>query len=132
MLALVTLAVTGAAHAAIVFTDTSNLSTPWVTTLNQGSDIAINVSEGFNVTAAPGSSVLVVPFEEYASSGTASIAGASSVSWVTTAGTQQLQRAVLQVSAAGSQVYSEVYYVYNPIDGTGRHHAFGKRSRIGR
>ena len=119
MLALVTLAVTGEAHAAIVFTDTSNLSTPWVTTINQGTDIPINVSEGFTVTAAPGSSVLVVPFEEYASSGTASIAGASSVNWVVNGGTQQLQRAVLQVSVNGSQVYSEVYYVDNPIDGTG-------------
>src|SRR6516162_53609 len=100
VLALVLLSMYETARAAIIFTDTSNLTTPWFNN-GAGTDGPFSASNAFTVTAAPGTSVLVVPFDEYASSGTAGIAASTNINWVTSGGTQQLQRAVIQVSANG-------------------------------
>ena len=119
VLALVLLVLPGTAQAAIILTDSSNLTTPWFNASN-GADVALSASNAFTVTAAPGSSVLVVPFDEYASStGTAGILADTTIQWITSAGTQTLQRAVSQVSVNNSNVYSEVFYVFNPNDGAG-------------
>ena len=108
----------GTAPAAIVFSDTSNLTTPWFNASNNGGDVALTASNAFTVTAAQGSSVLVVPYDEYGQNNSGADA-TPTIKWVTSAGTQTLQLGVTQVSASGSYVYAQVYYLYNPNVGTG-------------
>ncbi len=117
-LAVLLLTAPGIARAAIVFADTSNLTTPWFNTTNNGGDVTFSARNAFTVTAAQGSSVLVVSFDEYAQNNTGADA-TPTINWVTGAGTQTLEEAVSQVSAAGSYVYCQVYYVYNPNVGAG-------------
>ncbi len=117
VLALALSAAAGAAQAAIVFSDTSNLTTPWFQ-LSSGGDVALTGNNAFTVTAGTGSSVLVVPYDEYAQSNTG-LDATPTIKWITSAGTQTLQLAASLVSSNSSYVYSQVYYLYNPNVGTG-------------
>jgi autotransporter-associated beta strand protein len=105
------------ARAAIIFTDTSNLTTPWFNN-GAGTDGPFSASNAFTVTAAPGTSVLVVPFDEYAQSNSG-LDVSPTIQWITSGGTQTLHLGVSQVSANGSFVLSQVYYLFNPNVGTG-------------
>ena len=117
-LAVLLLAATGTARAAIVFSDTSNLTTPWFNNSNNGADVALTASNAFTVTAAQGSSVLVVSFDEYAQSNSGAEA-TPTIKWISSAGTQTLQLGATQVSSSSSYMFAQVYYVYNPNVGAG-------------
>ncbi len=77
-----------------------------------------SASNSFTVTAAQGSSVLVVPYDEYATNATG-IDATPTIQWVTSGGTQTLLLAASQVSNAGSYTYAQVYYLFNPDVGSG-------------
>ena len=116
------LAVPGTTQAAIVFTDTSNLATPWTYPFaEQGGSTLLTASNAFTVSATPGTSVLVVPVEYYSSNPPTQAAdiAATQVNWVVGNVSYPLTAAASQASVNSSFVASQVFYMFNPPDGAG-------------
>ena len=112
------LAVPGTAQAAIVFSDTSNLATPWFNASNNGGDAAVYGKQRFHGHCRTGQQRPRRALRRIRQNNSGADA-TPTIKWVTSAGTQTLQLGVTQVSASGSYVYAQVYYLYNPNVGTG-------------
>ncbi len=102
------------AQAAITITDTSAAS-PWAINNGNNPTTAFSGTETFTVTAAPGSSALVVQCTNYSTT----LSASTSVSWITSSGTQKLLPAIVEQTTTSTYLDAEVLYYMNPTDGSG-------------
>ncbi len=102
-------------QAAIVITDTS-ASSPWGISNGNNPATAFSGTEAFTVTAAQGSSALVVQCTGYS---TTNLTATTGVSWITSSGTQTLVPAIIEQTTTSTYLYAEVLYYMNPTVGSG-------------
>ena len=111
VLAVGLLAAPGTAPAAIVITDSAN-TTPWQIlspTAGTTQDGPMSGTQSFTITAGTTNSVLIVNYTEVAQTN-ANGDAATTITWNGT----PLTRAISQVSGASSNIYAEIFYLFNP------------------